>query len=84
MSDVVVYEWLTSRQFLAWVLFPEAVGRQASPDDTVESVLAGLPADARFFLFHLNCTASVPGRCVSYWPPAPHDFSPRRPSPRVP
>ena len=45
--------------FLAQGLFPQATRLRARDDDSVESVLAGIPADATHFLFHISMTMSA-------------------------
>ena len=45
--------------FLAQALFPKATRLRARWDDTVEAVLAAIPADATHFLFHISVTRSA-------------------------
>ena len=45
--------------FLAQALFPEATRLRARWDDTVEAVLAGIPAGATQFMFHISVTVSA-------------------------
>ena len=55
-GTVVVYDWLTTPEFLAFsVVGPHAV-IPALVRDTVEDVMRRVPDDADCFLFHLNCT----------------------------
>jgi hypothetical protein len=52
----VVYRWLTSDEFLVARIVPDATVIEAAVDDELEAILAKVPADARSFQFHLNCT----------------------------
>ncbi len=63
-TGLVAYQWMAWRGFLAARLFPAATPLLARFDDSVEAVLAAIPAGATHFLFHINVsvTAGFPAR----------------------
>jgi hypothetical protein len=58
-TGLVVYEWMAWQGFLASSLFPAATRLRARFDDSVEAVLAAIPARATHFLFHINVTVTA-------------------------